>query len=328
MRSFVNALLIVPVFVKMAYRVFVTNERTYKPFLFRVLKSLEKRFGAQIPDSYIKRFDLYTKIAAVFICWIETLRGEPLDRKQTEMAMLFCGLTPLFDDLLDEEHFSADELNLLTKKQIQRGTLIEKICIGFFEEMEPIDPDMSWTSRWESAMSSQFDSQRQNGQQLDSEEIKSLTAEKGGHALLLYFDAILQGNYSRDESDAIYQMGAIIQLTNDIFDVYKDSRAGISTLATRCCDMEELRNYYLSEVQKNMQQFRSLNYSRFRVRLFLLQYQLIVSRGVVALDQLLELQRNAGGDFDPSRFERRELICDMERWYNVRKSLLLTVKSV
>jgi hypothetical protein len=259
---------------------------------------------------------------------VETLRGQPLSESQKQIALLFCGITPLFDDLLDEENYSAEELNTLIKKQLQRGTLTEKLCIGLFEEMERAQPDLRWVAQWQKAMESQLNSQRQMKEEPSVEEIREITTAKGGYALLLYLDAILAGAYGQDEADAIFQMGAIVQLTNDIFDVYKDSRAGISTLATRCSDVETLKNEYIKETDKNMQQFDSLNYHPFRVRLFLLQYQLIVSRGKVALDQLLELQRCSGAAFDATRFSRKELICDMERWPNIRKSLLLTIRSV
>ena len=328
MRSFVNALLLIPIFLKMVYNVFVVNEMRYKSYLWRALKQLQKKHGEKIPQHYKKRFDLYTKIATIFISWMETLHGEKLSKKQTQMALLFCGLTPLFDDLLDEEHYSAEELYLLSRKQPQRNTLMEKICVGLFEEMEKLRTDMGWTSRWQEAMTYQISSQKQFGRQLSNDEIKDITYGKGGYALLLYLDAMLPDGYSKAEGEAIFQMGALIQLTNDIFDIYKDSRAGLSTLATRCTDVQKLSDYYHSEIEKNMQQFRALDYSPFHIRKFLLQYQLLLSRGKVALGQLLALQKKAGGNFNPDRFSRRDLICDMELWRNIRKSLLLTIRAV
>lgn len=326
MNSFINTFLLIPIFIKMVYKVFIVNEIKHKPYLFRTLERMEQKYGEKISPAYRKRFDLYTKIATIFIYWLETLRGQQLNQQQKQMALLFCGLTPLFDDLLDEQHFSSEEIYRLIQKQMQRGTLIEKLCIGLFEEMEHIQTDRSWTTRWQQAMDYQISSQKQTEQHLSTAEIKDITSGKGGYSLLLYLDAILPGQYSKSEGEAIYQMGAIIQLTNDIFDIYKDRNEGIYTLATTCSDVAALRDYYLTEVTKNIAQFKALGYKRIRVRQFLLQYQLIISRGKVALDQLLALQRRDGGKFSPDNYSRKELICDMELWTNIRKSLLITIR--
>ncbi|MFZ4544027.1 MAG: class 1 isoprenoid biosynthesis enzyme [Saprospiraceae bacterium] len=309
----------------MAYKVFIVNEKKHKPFLFKAVEVLEIKYGEQLPKNYEKRFSLYTKIATLFISWIETLRNQQLTENQKQIALLFCGLTPLFDDLLDEENFSREEIKLLTEKKIQRGTLKEKLCIGLFEEIEKLSGGVNWTNYWHKAIEFQVSSEIQLSQTLPIETLKSITEGKGGYSLLLYLDAILAGKYSEKEANAIFHMGAMIQLTNDIFDIYKDRNEGISTLATTSKDIKHLRRYFLQEAAKNLEQFQQLGYSKLQVRLFLLQYHLILSRGSVALNQLALLQEKDNGIFTLEHYSRKELICDMELWTNIRKSLYYTV---
>jgi hypothetical protein len=44
----------------------------------------------------------------------------------------------------------------------------------------------------------------------------------------------------------LYKLGGVLQLSNDIFDVYKDSKDDIYTLVTTAKKISELRKLFLS----------------------------------------------------------------------------------
>jgi hypothetical protein len=327
MRLIVNTFRLLPIFIKILYKVFFTNKLHHKPILINKIKQLEIEFETQLDTAYHKRFHLYTIIATIFISWLETLRNQRLNQQQKTTALLFCGLTPLFDDLFDDFHYSKTEITLLSQKKLQRHTVIEKICVALFEEIEQLNGHLEWTELWQKVIDYQINSLEQKNPAISKMQIKDITFGKGGYSLLLYLEAISPNAYSQAEADAVFQMGGIIQLTNDIFDVFKDRNEGIFTLATSTSDMNDLRVFYENEVQKNIQQFKKLAFPAQNINDFLLQYMLIVSRGYVALDQFQALQDRDNGHFKLHQYSRKELICDMELWRNIKKSLLYTLKS-
>jgi hypothetical protein len=307
--------------LKMLYNVFIISPLYHFPFLKNQIKTIEERFGESLPKAYHKRFRLYVIIATIFITWIETLRNQRLLQAQKQVALLFCGLTPLFDDLFDDFEFSDTEITLLSQKKIQRGLLQEKICIALFEAIEHRNGSSNWSDLWQKVLDYQIASKAQQGNTLHHSDIQDITFGKGGYALLLYLEAILPKAYSHAEGEAVFQMGAIIQLTNDIFDIYKDREAGVRTMVTMTTDMHEFRRFYDHEVSKNIAQFRQLPYPKANIEDFIFQYKLLVSRGWVALDQLQSLQRNeADALFHLRHYSRKQLICDMELWQNIKQS--------
>jgi hypothetical protein len=66
-----------------------------------------------------------------------------------------------------------------------------------------------------------------------------------------------------------------------------------------------------------------LNYQPKQIQKTLNKIITVVSRGCVCLEQLLALQGD-NGRFDAGNFTRRELVCDMEKISNIRRSLLIS----
>jgi hypothetical protein len=326
MKRFRKALRLIPIFIKMAYKVLFMNELYHLPWLKKQVKKIENDNNEQLPD-YHKRFRFYTiGIGTLLITWLETLHNQRFTKKQRETALLFCGLTPLFDDLFDDMHYTKEEIYALTEKRIQRGNLHEKICIGLFEQIEHRNGYSDWASVFQKVIDYQLISEKQFDKNITHDEIIDITFGKGGYSLLLYLEAILPNRYSPEEAAAFYQMGGIIQLTDDIFDTHKDHTDGIMTVATTTKDMNALRQYYDAEVHKNITQFEALPYSKRNIDAFLLQYRLIISRGWVALDQLQALQAASKDNFNLQDYTRKQLICDMELVKNIKKSLAYTIE--
>lgn len=325
MKRYKNAFGLLPIFLKMAYKVFFVNYQYHLPWLKKQIKEIENGNNEQLTD-YHKRFRFYTiGIGTIFIFWLETLRNQRITKTQREIALLFCGLTPLFDDLFDDMAYTKEEIYLLARKKIQRGNLHEKICIALFEQIEQRNAYSDWINIFQKVIDAQLFSKKQFDKSISCDEIIDITFAKGGYSLSLYLEAILPKSYSSTEAEAFYQMGGIIQLTDDIFDIFEDYNAGILTLATTTKDMNVLRQYYDIEVNKNIAQFEALPYPKRNIDNFLLQYRLIISRGWVALDQLQALQMENQGIFQLQNYTRKQLICDMELLKNIKKSLVYTI---
>jgi len=71
------------------------------------------------------------------------------------------------------------------------------------------------------------------------EEIRRLTAEKGGCSVLL-FRCLLADALSAAEQRALFEFGHLVQVCDDIFDLWHDRQAGTATLATVCAEQGDL----------------------------------------------------------------------------------------
>jgi site-specific DNA-adenine methylase len=173
----------------------------------------------------------------------------------------------------------------------------------------------------ETTLLTQDDSLRQVGNDLLSdEELKVITHNKGGASLLLY-RIVLGDDLKKGEKEAIYALGNLVQLTNDVFDIYKDLQDNQQTLYTNTTDFEQSYKEYMNLYRDMNQRFCALDYDKKRLKYFLYKVSTIVSRAMVCFDQFLLLQNSKQGRFNMREWERKELICDMEKPANIFKAL-------
>ena len=125
----------------------------------------------------------------------------------------------------------------------------------------------------------------------------------------------------------LYNLGGLMQLSNDIFDVYKDHQSGVSTLATTTTKIRELRFHYSALLQTGKEAAFKSGYPKKKVRKFMGIISIgIFSRCYVCLDQLEKNEKKSGNVFDPKLYQRKDLICDMDTAANKWKSLKYHLK--
>jgi hypothetical protein len=120
-----------------------------------------------------------------------------------------------------------------------------------------------------------------------------------------------------------------MQLSNDIFDVYKDYMTGISTLITTAAKIKELRITYSAILQIGKEAAYRSGYPKSNVRDFFGIISIgIFSRCYVCLDQLEKNEKGSGGVFDLNKYQRKDLVCDMDtaknKWRSLRYHLKIT----
>ena len=119
----------------------------------------------------------------------------------------------------------------------------------------------------------------------------------------------------------LYNFGSISQLENDMFDVYKDMKNNVQTLATTAHHIYTLRTYYTKLTEETFALARQTNYPKANQQKFLRFAALIIARGYVCLDVLEQAARKSNGIFSPTTYQRSDLICDMEKTTNRLKLL-------
>jgi hypothetical protein len=146
-------------------------------------------------------------------------------------------------------------------------------------------------------------------------EIERITAEKGGYSVLM-FRRVLRQNLPAEERDALREFGFLIQLCDDIFDVWFDHTEGTTTLATawgRAGRVDLMIDCFESQVGRTTAAFRRMAYPRAQIETSLRVVHYIISITRVCLQHYVDLQmRHKILPLD----NRAAMVVDMERWKN------------
>ncbi len=258
--------------------------------------------------------------------WFSTLRGQRETNKEIIAAAYLGASTPLYDDLYDESDYNRQDVQRLISQGNAEGFgIIAALGIEFYQELLTyLHRPETFANYLERVAIAQDNSKAQVGKEILSEEvIRKITYDKGGYSIALY-RSVLNHGMKAGEDQAVYDLGCMIQLTNDLFDLRKDHLNGQQTLVTATDDINKVRKEYLTLLRKTIASFKVLDYSGWSQKRFILQLMLIVGRGMVCLDQLARVQKKYG-KFDASLMLRSESVCDMEKPINLIRSFWYSV---
>ena len=164
----------------------------------------------------------------------------------------------------------------------------------------------------------QIDSLEQLKNDISLERILSITERKGGYSLLMCRQYIEMAT-NENIDNCWYQLGGMIQMSNDLYDIYKDTMAGIYTFANTQNEFEKIRDQYISQVHKYNQSIEKLEYDDSKKLKFQIKLSLIPALGYVALENLKQLQGKADILKPFKDYARKDLIVDMEKVKNIIK---------
>jgi hypothetical protein len=290
----------------------------------KTTSKLLKQLSDQLNRHNSQRLLLYGLYIPVFIgTSYSILRGRKLSFDERAAITYLGSMTGLFDDLFDSGKNTDDAIRALIHKTKPFESLseLDQILLQLFDLFKSHIQDESDIEKLVSQVfESQVSSRKQHSPLLTNSEIKEITFNKGGYTMQLYRRAF-SGNVSETEDVLFFNIGAIGQLENDIFDIFKDLTEGISTLATNTNSIQSLRDIYVDLQQQIYFQIENLDYKKADKRAFKRIFALIAARGLVALDNLELLNCRTGLAFNPKNFTRKELICDMEKPKNWVKLL-------
>jgi hypothetical protein len=243
------------------------------------------------------------------------LRGTNMSRRERMASTCQGAMTGLFDDFFDEQDLPEAALEALLEGQhAKEDSSNEKLFLHFYNTAlgNCIDPGSMKRRLWQ-VYEAQVESKKQAGNNhLSKNEIQDITIRKGAYSLLFYraaFDHAL----SPAEEAMLYQVGALMQLCNDVFDVYKDQQQGIATLVTTAGNIGTVRSLFLSMLEEAKTLALKSGYPEAAVQQYWRRLSIAVfSRSLVCLDQLEAREKLSGGTFTPADYHRKDLICDME----------------
>ena len=303
----------------LAYHLF--RQGIYKKKIIRII---EKKFQSPENDgtlskALLAKIKYYSSFMPVMVGDIYCLmRGYPMSAKELEMQTYLSIFTPIFDEWFDNPAFTSDPLYKIIFQHdpfIPRNSF-ESLTADILLTLHRLAPESErWTDMAQKLIESQTIGLKQTDAQFSLKDIRHVTFDKAGYALLLtrFF---LEHPLSIEEEKAIMQFGCMIQYFDDIFDIREDYLAGIRTLATESTDINALTADYTTELDKTFRLFEETTYEKHAQKRFKYTICLLFSMPYIALYQLQKAQKKRGGSFDISLLTRAELVCDMAKVRN------------
>ncbi|WP_034890833.1 hypothetical protein [Gillisia sp. Hel_I_29] len=251
------------------------------------------------------------------------LRGYKIKLAERKAISYLGGISGLLDDLFDNTSKETRGLKdfILTPQEMkpdndQEGLLLSLYTQGLKESCQPEKIQEEALD----VFKAQQESLKQKDKSITNSELEKITLDKGGSSFL-YYRACLENSADQNEKKLIYHLGGLMQLGNDIFDVYKDHQEKIHTLATRTIDIDVLRSYFTSELKRSFELAKACDYPSKNMEKFLKIISLGIARVYVCLDQFKVLQLKTDGEFSLEKYSRKELICDMQKPRNQLKAI-------
>lgn len=257
------------------------------------------------------------------------LRGKSMTDKERLASTCQGAMTGLGDDFFDKQRLSEAALKDFIEKpeRFTGNTASEKLFLHFYKTALANAPQPTqMQEQIYKVFHAQLLSKQQDKPGLSYEVIKDITLRKGAESLL-YYRTAFEHPMKKGEEKMLYCLGGLMQLSNDIFDVYKDHQNGISTLITTAKKIKELRFLYSAVLQIGKEAACKSGYPKKNVRKFLDIISIgIFSRCYVCMEQLEKNEHRSGNVFDPKQYQRKDLICDMDTAANKWKSLRCHLK--
>ena len=268
----------------------------------------------------------YKKITNYYGCAIPVLFGESycllkgskMILKERMALTYLGGVTGLFDDFFDKKDLSESYIKeLIENPNSNHGhNSYDKLILKFYgKALNYITHPELILNQFLNVHNAQVESKNQKSEGINHPEINNITLNKGGVSTLLFrsiFNEVLSGQ----EKQLMFKLGGLFQLENDIFDVYKDYIDGIKTLVTTEKNVINLRDIYLNLVEEVFNLVHQTNYLTTNKATFKRIIYLVFCRGLVCLDMLEKNQEATENVFDLGKYNRNELICDMEKPMN------------
>jgi len=301
------------------------QKRFNKKYLDPKLELYKKRNDGSLTEKDLKKITDYYALGVSGILGTSfcILRGYKMKLAERKVISYLGGISGLLDDLFDDTSKETQGFKdfILSPQEMTPNNVQEALLIDLYTE------GLKECSRSEkiqqlalNVFQTQQESLKQKDNSINKLELEKITFAKGGSSFL-YYRACLENIADQNEKELIYHLGGLMQLGNDIFDVYKDRQENIQTLATRTIDINVLRNYFQTELERSFELAKVCNYPAKNIEKFLKIISLGIARVYVCLDQFKLLQLKSDGKFDIEKYNRKELICDMQKPRNQLKAI-------
>lgn len=280
--------------------------------------------GSLKPEDFKKITDYYALgVPGILGESFSILRGSPLLHRERECLTFLGSISGLLDDLFDDPHKSPFHLEefILRPERMKPTTTHEALLLQFYKlglENSPHPHLLKQTAI--KVFTAQKESTAQTAKEITPQQIEEITYAKGGNSFIFYRLGMEQ-RLEAAEQEFLYNLGGLMQLGNDIFDVWEDDRDGVRTVASICTNIPALRSDFQLKLEHTFALAKRTGYAPKNVERFRRISLMALARVFVCLDQFEKLQKKSGDHFSIKEYTRKELICDMQKPGNQLKSM-------
>ena len=247
------------------------------------------------------------------------LKGRGLTETERRRITLMSAMATLCDDLIDEGGWTEQQLlDLLDNKHTYHSLPVKaKLIVAMNEAFKKLDIQPAYWDQLRKAFHGQADSIRQHQEHLDLAETIAIAREKNGNYCLAVA-ALIDEDWTDIERKIIYQHGMMGQMTNDIYDTYKDTHDGIHTMVKKARDVDQLRQIFMTEVRSMQDLILQIDAPMKRKKRAIARYSCMDAFTMVGIDTIAEVEKKYGYPVDWKSIPRRDLVPDMAK-YKSRK---------
>lgn len=293
------------------------------------LKGLEYQYNGVFDKTIYDKVAKYQSIQLHLVANTFTgLFGRVNNKLEEENNILYFLMTALYDDLIDSHKMNEAALNELFyhPENAQPENFNQRVLVGIHLTLLNRVPDKA--AYWqviENVHQAQKDSAFQFDASISKESIVDITLRKGGFSLLMCRH-YLKDPIHKEIDDCWYSIGGLIQLTNDLFDTYKDTQEGIHTFANSANSLAYIIDIYERQIQALKEHIQQLPVSHKKKAQFAISLAVVPAFGYIAIHQLSKQQNNEQSLPDFKSIPRKALIVDMEKPINIVRLILHAYK--
>ena len=294
-------------------------------FLIPYLDELETKYNGKFQEEQRNKIiNYYGLFITSFLCSsYKRLYGKTLSEEERKRATLFGILTPVGDDLLDVDKLDITSVQAITftPENVTATTfsahVAKEIQTYLLNHVLHLDEYLQASA---DVLSIQAETVKQTDKDISLKDLQRITYTKGAVSVVIYHQCLDEAA-GEPMLDALFYIGSLYQLGNDLFDLYKDVRDNIYTLVNTCTDYKLFKQQFLERVAVQNEKIMSLPYDEKRKKEFCIVMNTINARSLVAIDQFIKMQETGKEPVDWWKLQRKDMIVDMEKPLNIAKWL-------
>lgn len=258
---------------------------------------------------YFSRGRQYVKSFGLLGLCFQELVSRTLTDAELQRIILLSHFAPVYDDLFDQLNTSKEHIiNLINNpEQTSPQTPEEHLFLSFYM---PVFQEMKNKNDFFQFFLLLTDSQEHSKQQMNTnvsfDELNTITRNKGGYSCLL-LRSLIDEPMPEQERQGLFQLGALSQYMDDIFDWHDDLKENINTIANKL-SLEELYQFYTNQLNS----FKQADLSTA----FISQVVVLLKPVFVCLDHYKKHVVTT------SQITPERIVCDMEKPANMMRLVL------
>lgn len=304
--------------IQLALKAAFTLKKSAKETV-HMMEDLEQKHQGKFEPSAINKAARFQGVQQVFIndAFAQLVNRNTSLFERTSNKLYFT-LTGLYDDIIDKQLIDEKTLNQLFEDPINTPTTIfeTKVLVDVHLNLiKRVKNIVAYKTTLTNVHQAQKDSFKQINTQINKEELLDITLRKGGYSLLMcrhYIDL----PDSNEIDNCFYQLGGVIQFTNDLFDIHKDLKEGIQTIPNSSNNITEIKTVFDQLVNDFINSIHQLPFEKSKIECLKIKLSPIPAFGYLAIQNLAKLQDKNQNLPSLITVPRKALIVDMEKSIN------------